>query len=128
MPFRSARAPEQDTIRQFAENWGSIVGRRAFGEDGPDLELDFDSMEQAAVTAAQALTKGTIEYLLQQQRRKLGDSQPCPGCERACSVQTEARDIVVRGATIRYDEPKCHCPACRRDFFPSAAPSEIGRP
>ena len=34
-------------------------------------------------------------------------------------VSTEPRTIQVRGGTIHYDEPVCHCPACRRDFFPS---------
>jgi hypothetical protein len=34
-------------------------------------------------------------------------------------VDKAPRTIQVRGGTIPYDEPVCHCPACRRDFFPS---------
>jgi hypothetical protein len=34
-------------------------------------------------------------------------------------VETEPRTIQVCGGMIEYAEPICHCPACRRDFFPS---------
>jgi hypothetical protein len=29
----------------LAEGWGKIVTRRAFGDDGPGLDLDFDTPE-----------------------------------------------------------------------------------
>ena len=101
---------------------------QAFGEEGPGLDLDFDTLEQVAVDAAQALIKGTIEQALRQQLVQLGAEQPCPTCERACPVETVPREIVVRAATVVYDEPKCHCPSCRRDFFPSPSRAPAGRP
>src|SRR5512135_2146287 len=61
--------------------------------------------EQIAVDAAQALTQGTIEQVLRQDTRRLGPAQPCPQGGRACPVATEPRDLVVRGATVHYDEP-----------------------
>ena len=72
-----------------------------------------------AVDMGQAVIKGAIEEVLRTQLKLLGDHQPCPACARACPVDTESRTIQVRGGTIQYDEPVCHCPACRRDFFPS---------
>jgi len=108
MPFQRASSPNQCEIRPLAEGWGKIVARRAFGDDGPGLDLDFDALEQAAVDAAQAVTKGTIEQALRQQLPKLGPDQPCPACQRACPVGTIPREIVVRGATVVYDEPKCY--------------------
>jgi len=119
MPFNRAASPNEEEIRPLAEQWGKIVTRRAFGNEGPGLELDFDTLEQVAVDAARAMVKGTIEQALRQQLPKLGSQQPCPCCERACPVETAPREIVVHDATVVYDEPKCHCPTCRRDFFPS---------
>jgi hypothetical protein len=67
----------------------------------------------------QAVIRGAIEEVLRSQLKLLGDHQPCPACAGACPVSTVSRRIQGRGGTIQYDEPVCHCPACRRDFFPS---------
>jgi hypothetical protein len=72
-----------------------------------------------AVDMGQSVIRGTIEEVLRVQFQRLGDHQPCPGCARACPVTKAPRTIQVRGGTVQYDEPACHCPACRRDFFPS---------
>ena len=119
MPFKRAASPNEDEIRPLAEGWGKIVTRRAFGEDGPGLDLDFDTLEQVAVDAARAMIKGTIEHALRQQLPKLGAQQPCPCCQRACPVGTVPREIDVHDATVVYEEPTCHCRTCRRDFFPA---------
>ena len=123
MPFKRAQVPSQREILSLAEDWGKVVARRAFGDEGPDLDLNFDAIEAVAFQAAQAVIKGTIQQSLSQQMRKLGETQSCPQCRRVCPVETEPRELVVRGATVQYDEPKCHCPTCRRDFFPS--PSRV---
>ena len=128
MPFQKATPPHNSELHNLAHGWGKIIARHAFGDDGPDLDMDFDTLEQAAVDAARALTQGTLEAALRQQREKLGETQPCPACGQACPVQTRARPLQVRGGTISSDEPICHCPSCRRDFFPAAAPVEAGQP
>ena len=119
MPFKRAASPSEDEIRPLAEGWGKIVSRRAFGDDGPGLDVAFDTLEQVAVAAARAVIKGTIEQALRQQLPKLGAQQPCPDCARACAVGTVPRELDVHDTTVVYDEPRCHCPSCRRDFFPS---------
>ena len=124
MPFQKATPPQNSELHDLVHGWGKVIARRAFGDDGPDLDTDCDTIEQVAVDAARAITQGTLEAALRQQRAKLGDAQPCPACGQACPVGTRARPLQVRGATIRYDEPICHCPSCRRDFFPAAAPVE----
>jgi hypothetical protein len=48
----------------------------------------------------------------------LGAEQPCPTCQRPCVVRREERAIDFRGGEVTSAEPRCHCPACRRDFFP----------
>jgi hypothetical protein len=119
MPFQKAPSTRNAELRDLAQDWGKVIARRAFGETGPPDDVAFDTFEQIAVDAAQALTQGTIEQFLRHDTQRLGPVQPCPQCGRDCPVRTEPRDVVVRGATVHYDEPVCHCPACRRDFFPS---------
>ena len=119
MPFTKGQADDFHELRDLAYGWGKIVTRRAYGEEGPGLDLDFDSIESLAVDMGQAVIRGTIEEVLRSQLQRLGDHQPCPECTRECPLTTAPRTIQVRGGTIRYDEPVCHCPTCRRDFFPS---------
>jgi hypothetical protein len=110
-------------LRDLAARWGKIVARRAFGDDGPGLDVDLDAMEQIARAAATGLTEGTLQTLLEQQADALGQQQPCPDCGRLCGVRREPRPLQVQGAALQQSEPVCHCPDCRRDFFPPTAPA-----
>jgi hypothetical protein len=105
-------------IRELAAGWGKIVARRAFGDDGPGLEVDLAAMEEIAQAAVAGLTEGTLGTLLEQQTQSLDGEQPCPDCGRLCLVKSEERPLTVKGGRITFSEPVCHCPACRRDFFP----------
>jgi hypothetical protein len=108
-------------IHALAKQWGKIVVRRAFGEKGPGLDVDLDSMEQVAAAAAAGLTQGALEEATLKQAQQLPAQQPCPTCGRLCPSQPQARPIVVKGGLFLHQEPACHCPACRRDFFPSTS-------
>lgn len=119
MPFTKAKPDESSKLRDMAYGWGKIASRRAYGDEGPGLDIDFESIETMAVDVAQAVIRGAIEETLKTQLKLLGDRQPCPECAGDSPLVTAARSIQVRGGTISYDEPVCHCPACRRDFFPS---------
>lgn len=105
-------------IRELAAGWGKIVARRASESGQP---LDFWDMEQFAAAAAAGLTEGTLGVLLEQQAQSLDQQQPCPDCGRLCLVGHEDRPLAVKGgASVNLHEPVCHCPDCRRDFFPPA--------
>lgn len=121
MPFTRAQSDDLAALRDMASGWGKIVCRRAYGDEGPGLDIDFDSIESLAVEMGQAVIQGAIVEALKTQLKLLGDQQPCPECHRPCPVDTNARSIQIRGGTIEYPEPVCHCPACRRDFFPSTS-------
>lgn len=120
------RAPEDLAgIEALAKGWGKIIVRRQWGEQGPGLDVDLNEMEEVAMAAVRALLAGTLEAATAQQAERLGPEHPCPQCGRICPVQRDARPIVVRtGGTFDHHEPKAHCPACRRDFFPSASGPE----
>jgi hypothetical protein len=114
-------SPEQlAAIKDLAKQWGKIVARNAYGNDGPPLDADFDEMEQIAAAATAGLVEGTLEHLTSQQAQRLPDELPCPACQKSCPVKTRSRRVVARGATITLQEPVAHCPTCRRDFFPPA--------
>ena len=50
---RRTFTPEQlQEFQRFAAQWGKIIARRAFGDDGPGLDVDLDAMEQLAHAAA----------------------------------------------------------------------------
>jgi hypothetical protein len=107
-------------IRELAARWGQIVAQRACGDAG-SAGLDFQAMEELAAAAAAGVTEGTLSALLQQQTQALPVELPCPKCGRLCPVGHESRPLTVRaGQTIPLTEPVCHCPDCRRDFFPPA--------
>jgi hypothetical protein len=36
--------------------------------------------------------------------------------------------LATPGLTLTQSEPVCHCPACRRDFFPPATAPAPGQP
>jgi hypothetical protein len=116
-------------IRDLAAQWGKIVARRAFGDTGPGLDVDLLALEQVADAAARGLTEGTLATLLEQQAQALPPEQSCPDCGQLCPVAHEGRPLACGGGgTLTYREPLCHCPACRRDFFPSAAGLASRRP
>jgi hypothetical protein len=111
--------PEQlAALEELAQQWGKIVANRAYGEAGPDLDVDFDQMEQISAAVTRGLARGTLEQLTQRQAQQLPDTLPCPSCQKSCSLKTRPRPVVARGATVTLQEPVAHCPACRRDFFP----------
>lgn len=120
MPFHKSSSMERTGVERMAEGWGKIVARRIHEDVGTDLDLDADDIEQVAATAARAVARGTIEELLERKASLLGTEQPCPTCQRLCVVHREERAIDFWGGEVSYAEPRCHCPACRRDFFPSA--------
>jgi hypothetical protein len=120
MTARQFTDDELAELRSLAAQWGKIVSKRAFGEDGPGLDVDFRTMEQIAATAALGLTEGTLQHLLEQQAGQLPKEQSCPKCGKLCPTEPLTRALTARGAEIQQVEPVAHCPGCRRDFFPPA--------
>lgn len=118
-------SPEElEQLRRLAAEWGKIVSQRAFGDEGPGLDVDFRSMEQIAAAAARGLTEGTLQLLLEQQAQRLPEQQPCPDCGTLCPTEPHKRALTAQGAEIEQVERIAHCPRCRRDFFPP--PGRVG--
>jgi hypothetical protein len=69
-----------------------------------------------------------LQTCLEQQAQALGTEQPCPAGGRPCPIQRQPRSLAVRGGQLDHSEAVCHCPDCRRDFFPPTAAAPPGRP
>jgi hypothetical protein len=121
MPRRQFTPQELQELRDLATGWGKIIARRAFGDHGPGLDIDLDTMEQIAQAAATGLNEGTLQILLEQQADALGEQQACPDCGRLCALRRQQRPLQVQGTQLQQSEPLSHCPDCRRDFFPPTA-------
>ncbi len=126
MGSRKLSPQDLENIKQLAKSWGKIVVRRAFGDEGPGLDVDLAQMEEVAVAAAQGVTAGALEEATRQQAQSLGQEQSCPQCGQRCGMVEKERSVEVRGGNFQHREPMGYCPACRRSFFPSAATSEAG--
>ena len=124
----SARPSPEEVrkLRDLAAEWGKVVARRAFGTQGPGLDVNLSALEELALEVSRGLVEGTLGTLLEQQATALGTDHPCPACQRPCPVQREPRTLRFKGGhQARHDEPFGRCPDCRRDFFP---PAESPRP
>jgi hypothetical protein len=126
MATRQLSPEELEAVKRLAKQWGKVVVKHAFGEQGPGLDVDFAQMEEVAGAAARGLTEGALEAAAAQQGQLLGEKQPCPGCGKLCPVGSAERPLRVKGGSVALREPKCYCPTCRRDFFPSASGVEAG--
>ena len=124
MPFTKAQSEDRSDLRDLAYGWGKVVSRRAYGEQGPGLDLDFDSIESLAVDIGQAVIEGAIEETLRKtQLNLLGDHQPCPPCGRDCPVDTVPRTIQVRGGTIAIPGTGLSLPGLSPGFFSRCVPA-----
>ncbi|VTR93668.1 unnamed protein product [Gemmata massiliana] len=119
-------AEELERLRVLAAEWGKIVSRRAFGDDGPGLDVDFRTMEPIATAAAQGLTEGALQQMLQPQAQKVPEQAPCPVCGEPCPTCPHTRTLAAQGATVQQAERIAHGPARRRDFFPPAGGAGAG--
>lgn len=89
--------------------------------------MNLDQMEAVAMAAVRGLLAGTLEAATAQQAEHLGQQHPCPDCGRLCPLTEEERPVTTGIGSFVHREPMGHCPACRRDFFPSASESESER-
>ena len=112
-------AKEHATV-QVARRLGLKLSEEIWGPDGPPDDSSIDEIEEIAVQATIGLFDGVIARALEMQNERLPDQLPCPACQRSCDVTFKERTILGRRAEATIGEAVCHCPACDRDFFPSA--------
>ena len=117
-----------DELRELASRWGTVAAQRT-AEGVDPQQLDFADMERVAAVLAEGLTQGTLTALVQRRNDTITTDQPCPQCGTAGPVGYQDRPLTIdTGHVLTLHEPVCHCPQCRRDFFPPAECSASGQP
>jgi len=93
-----------------------------FGPDGPRLETTFAEIEDFGHEVGRMLARQIEAKLATQQADLFPKQADCPTCGTTCGCKTDlsTRDVQTIDGVIPLSEPTFHCPACRRDFFPSA--------
>src|SRR5437868_979677 len=103
----SARPSPDDVrkLRALAAEWGKVVARRAFGPQGPGLDVNLCVLEELALEVSRGLVEGTLDTLLEQQAAALGAEHPCPACQHLCPVKREPRTLRLKGGhQVQQDE------------------------
>lgn len=80
----------------------------------------YSVLEQAAHGLGQELAKATQERAAREVAAECSFTSACPKCGQVCSVTQSRRTVTSLDGPVEILEPVAHCPACRRDFFPSA--------
>lgn len=119
-------AIKEELAAKLARQMANVFSREIYGEEGPALDCDIDQIEDVAVLAARAAFDACIAQALELQNQRLPDHLPCPQCQTDCPVGLETRTIQGRIGPAEIREPVCRCPACARDFFPSAGSLAVG--
>lgn len=86
-----------------------------------DRDVRFTEMESAGHQFGRAVAQITTERLAFSRAERLEGPQPCPTCGRSCRLSHRNRELTTVDGRIDLHEAVCHCPTCRRDFFPSAS-------
>ena len=117
-PSLVVNSPEiSEKLRELAD----LIAKQQYGEPGrPPLETTFAMIEEIGHQAGQLLVGAVDKQLTATHGEHFVASQPCPQCERLCPSASRSRELTSRDGPVELTEMACHCPDCRRDFFPSA--------
>jgi hypothetical protein len=85
-----------------------------------DKTPHFSEIEEAGQKLGRFLSRLSQSRLANEVAAGERASRACPTCGKACSVELARRSVSGLDGPVEVMEPKAHCPACRRDFFPSA--------
>jgi len=80
----------------------------------------FSQIEDAGRNLGRLLSRLSQTRLANEVAAGEGCVRDCPTCGKSCAVEVARRTVSGLDGPLEMLEPKAHCPACRRDFFPSA--------
>lgn len=101
----------------------ALLAETGFGPDGPSPETDFATIESFGHRAGQMLGRAVDAHLVGRHAEHFQEGV-CPTCKTAAEStaleKEKTRPLQTQDGTIPLVEPACHCPKCKRTFFPSA--------
>jgi hypothetical protein len=77
-------------------------------------------LECASLALGQRLSRVSLARAVREVAAESDSHAACPTCGAEYSLTTSTRTVRSASGPIEVLEPVGHCPACRRDFFPSA--------
>lgn len=110
--------------RQKFDELVSLLAREKYGDQGPSKETTFAEMEGFAHQAGRMLGRAMDTHLAVQQAENHFQEACCPTCgasgESDDMEGAKTRPLQTVDGKILLTERVFRCPACSRDFFPSA--------
>ncbi len=100
----------------------AVLAQQGFGEEGPPRETTFAQIEKFGHQAGRMLGRAIDAHLATQHAEHFADEEPCPACDENIPMKESPHELPLQtqDGEVTLHEPTCHCPSCRRDFFPSA--------
>jgi hypothetical protein len=94
-----------------------------FGAEGPAVETTFVEIEDFGHEVGRMIARALEERLASQHAGHYQGEAACPVCHTLCEIRPDPliRPFQTSDGEMPLHEPLSHCPACRRDFFPSAS-------
>ena len=77
-------------------------------------------LETVSQSLAQRLGCASLSRAVREVAAQCDSQAACPTCGKQWPVEMTKRPVKSLSGSIELMEPVGHCPACRRDFFPSA--------
>lgn len=77
-------------------------------------------LECASLALGQRLSRVSLARAIREVAAESDTHAACPTCGARCLLTTSTRAVKSVSGSIDVTEPMGYCPACRRDFFPSA--------
>ena len=115
---RKAR-PEVAEQQVFLDGVAKNLADKLYGPSGPPLGTSFVELEEVAVQLGQAITRELLNRSLARQAESTAETV-CPTCRSESTArEPEPRTLTTRAGPVDWEEPRRHCPRCRRSFFPS---------
>jgi len=121
------------SLKKWAEWLGAEAAKRAYGPEGPGLDVTLSDMEDVVVQLQRSFAKGAYQEMTRRQGEHFGPTAPCPECGFESGVQkaegaegepaqeSQRKVIQTRGGPFELAELRYYCRRCRRSFFPSAS-------
>ena len=109
----------KNSAELFEELVQALVEERI---EGGEIDIDsmkFVQMELLGHGLGKELAGRVQQAFVAHQAEQMPTVFRCPTCGRECPTETKPKTIQSLDGGIELAEVCCHCPKCRRSFFPS---------